>query len=78
MNNQSEDDPQNSSADDASEEREDFDDSANPLWSLYQKEAKNRDEAQILTLKDDMDGVLIFVCIYFLSANGQPSDTFSL
>jgi Family of unknown function (DUF6535) len=78
MNDQSEDGPQSSSADEASEEREDFDDSANPLWSLYEKEAKNRDEAQILTLKDDMDGVLIFVCIYFLSAHCQPSNDISL
>jgi hypothetical protein len=39
----------------------DFDGSANALWSLYGKEAKSHDEALIQTLKDDMDGVLIFV-----------------
>jgi hypothetical protein len=39
----------------------DFDGSANPLWTLYGKEAKGHDESQIQTLKDDMDGVLIFV-----------------
>ena len=39
----------------------DFDGSANPLWSLYGEEAKSHDEARIQTLKDDMDGVLIFV-----------------
>ena len=39
----------------------DFDGSANPLWTLYGKEAKSHDESQIQTLKDDMDGVLIFV-----------------
>ena len=39
----------------------DFDDSANALWTLYGKEAKSHDEARIETLKDDMDGVLIFV-----------------
>ena len=39
----------------------DFDDSANALWSLYEKEAKGHDEATIQTLKDDMDAVLIFV-----------------
>lgn len=54
----------NNSPEDSSEEPKDFDDSANALWSLYKQEAKNRDEAQIQTLKDDMDGVLIFVCIY--------------
>lgn len=44
----------------------DFDDSANALWSLHEKEAKGHDEARIQSLKDDMDGVLIFV--RFLSA----------
>ena len=41
----------------------DFDGSANALWTLYGTEAKSHDEAQIHTLKDDMDGVLIFVSI---------------
>lgn len=44
----------------------DFDDSANALWTLYGKEAKSHDEAGIQTLKDDMDGVLIFVRLYFV------------
>jgi hypothetical protein len=39
----------------------DFDDSANALWSLHEREAKSHDEARIQSLKDDMDGVLIFV-----------------
>jgi Family of unknown function (DUF6535) len=39
----------------------DFDDSANALWTLYGKEAKSHDQSRIQTLKDDMDGVLIFV-----------------
>lgn len=39
----------------------DFDDSANALWSLYVDEAKSHDEATIGTIKDDMEGVLIFV-----------------
>lgn len=39
----------------------DFGDSANPLWSLYGKEAKRHDETAVQTIKDDMDGVLIFV-----------------
>ena len=43
----------------------DFEGSANTLWTLYGKEAKSYDEARIQTLKDDMDGVLIFVCSYF-------------
>ena len=42
----------------------DFDDSANALWTLYGKEAKSHDEAGVQTLKDDMDGVLIFVRLY--------------
>ena len=73
MNDQSRNGPQSSSPEDVSEKPEDFDDSANRLWSLYEKEAKNRDEAQIQTLKDDMDGVLIFVCIYYLPIRGQPN-----
>jgi hypothetical protein len=39
----------------------DFDENANTLWSLHEKEAKSHDEARIQSLKDDMDGVLIFV-----------------
>jgi len=39
----------------------DFDSGANGLWTLYGKEAKSHDEAQIQTLKEDMDGVLVFV-----------------
>ena len=44
---------------------QDFDDRANDLWSLYGKEAESHDKARIETLKDDMDGVLIFVCAHF-------------
>jgi len=44
----------------------DFDGSANPLWTLYGKEAKSHDQSRIQTLKDDMDGVLIFVCFCFV------------
>ena len=43
----------------------DFDDSANAFWSLHMKEAKSHDEARIQSLKDDMDGVLIFVRVIF-------------
>jgi hypothetical protein len=51
------------------EQPQDFDDSANELWSLYGKEAKSHDEARIKTLKDDMDGVLIYVCTCFFLVN---------
>ena len=44
----------------------DFDGSANALWSLYREEAKSHDESRIQTLKDDMDGVLIFVSSFFV------------
>jgi len=44
----------------------DFDGSANALWTLYGKEAKSYDNSRIQTLKDDMDGVLIFVRSYLL------------
>ena len=39
----------------------DFGGSSNPLWTLFRDEAKSYDDARINTLKDDMDGVLIFV-----------------
>ncbi|KAI9456380.1 hypothetical protein BJY52DRAFT_1212963 [Lactarius psammicola] len=45
-------------------ERKDFDDGANALWSLYGKEAKAHDEARFLSLKDDMDGVLLFAGLF--------------
>jgi len=43
----------------------DFDHDANAFWSLHMKEAKSHDEARIQSLKDDMDGVLIFVRVIF-------------
>ena len=48
------------------DQHHDFDDSANDLWSLYGKEAKSQDEAKIKALKDDMDGILIYVCACLL------------
>ncbi|KAI9455665.1 hypothetical protein BJY52DRAFT_1121722, partial [Lactarius psammicola] len=45
----------------------DFDDNVNPLWSLHLKEAKSHDEARIQSLKDDMDGVLIFAGLFSAS-----------
>lgn len=50
----------------------DFDGSANALWTLYGKEAKSHDEARIQTLKEDMDGVLIFVRSYFVHTCELP------
>ena len=44
----------------------DFKGSANALWSLYGQEAKSHDESRIQTLKDEMDGVLIFVRSHFV------------
>lgn len=49
----------------------DFDGGANALWTLYRNEAKSYDEAHIQTLKDDMDGVLIFVRTYSAHVYGQ-------
>ena len=46
----------------AAHPRQDFDDSADELWSLYGKEAKNHDEEWIKVLKEDMDVIFIFVC----------------
>ena len=50
-----------------------FHSSTNPLWSLYGKEAKSHDEARIQPLKEDMDGVLIFVRPYFVCAYNRIS-----
>jgi len=44
--------------------RHDFDNGANALWSLYEKEVESVDKVRIQALKDDMDGVLIFVCMF--------------
>ena len=40
----------------------DFDGGSNALWTLFRDEAKSHDDAQIVTLKEDMEGSLIFVC----------------
>ena len=39
----------------------DFHGNTNKLWSLYGKEAESHDKARIEPLKEDMEGVLIFV-----------------
>lgn len=47
----------------APNERGDFDDGANALWSLYGKEAQAHDETLFQSLSADMDGVPTFVRI---------------
>ncbi|KAH9170795.1 hypothetical protein EDB89DRAFT_2230425 [Lactarius sanguifluus] len=42
----------------------DFNDNANTLWSLQLKEAMSHDKARIQSLRDDMDGVLIFASVF--------------
>jgi hypothetical protein len=42
----------------------DFDGSSNALWTLYRDEAKSHDDARIVTLKDDMEGSLIFAGLF--------------
>ena len=54
------------------EQHKDFDNGANPLWSLYIKGVRIRDEARIQTLKDDMDGILLFVCVHFPPFDSRP------
>ena len=54
-------DPSRSHEESHEQRLQDFDDSANDLWSLYEKEAKSHDQTRIKTLKDDLDSVLIFV-----------------
>ena len=39
----------------------DFGDGANPLWSLFFKQAKTQDEAQFHGLMETMNGGLVFV-----------------
>jgi len=40
---------------------QDFNDSANPLWSLYGKVVKEYDKATLDDITSGMDGLLIFV-----------------
>jgi hypothetical protein len=39
----------------------DFDGSSNELWTLYKEEARNHDNAQIVSIKDYMESPLLFV-----------------
>ena len=41
--------------------RPDFGDGANPLWSLFFKQAKTQDEAEFHSLMETMNGGLVFV-----------------
>ncbi|KAI9439336.1 hypothetical protein H4582DRAFT_1766244, partial [Lactarius indigo] len=43
-------------------------------WSLHVKEAKSHDEARIQTLKDDMDGVLIFAGLFSAALTSFVTD----
>jgi hypothetical protein len=47
------------------EEPDDFDDSADKLWCLYEEVAQRYDEARIRALKDDMKGIPVYVCAIF-------------
>ena len=49
------------------ETSKDFDDSADELWSLYGNVAERHDESRIRTLKDDMDGIPVYVCAFFVA-----------
>jgi len=40
---------------------QDFNDSANPLWSLYGKKAKDYDKATLDDITSGMEGLLLFV-----------------
>jgi len=60
------------------ERHKDFDNSANSLWSLYTKEVKSLDEVRIQSLKDDMDGILLFVCTLFPPFMQPELTSFSL
>lgn len=53
----------------------DFDSGATALWTLYREEAKSHDEARIRSLKEDMDGVLIFVRLCSIYSCKRALDT---
>ena len=50
----------------------DFNGSSTAFWTLFRDETKGHDDARINTLKDDMDGVLIFVRLYPIYSS-EPS-----
>jgi len=55
------------SPEESQDENNEVNDSDNALWSQYEKAVKSRDKVRIEALKDDMDGVLLFVRIYHLT-----------
>ena len=70
--------PRDTTSDSESEEPRmfgDFDDGANRIWTLYSKEAKNYDGAQIYSLKEYMASAVIFVCSYPICACMEPRHT---
>ncbi len=46
-------------------EAEEYDERAVKFWSVYVEEAESHDKALIESWKDDMEGIIIFVCFYF-------------
>jgi len=53
----------------------DFDGSSNALWTLFRDEAKSHDDAQIVTLKDDMESSLIFAGLFSAALTGFVLDS---
>ena len=51
----------------------DFDKCANAMWSLHLGEAKGHDEARIHSVKDEMDGVIIFVRVHISVVTGYSN-----
>ncbi|KAI9431527.1 hypothetical protein H4582DRAFT_2062751 [Lactarius indigo] len=56
--------PDGPSRPEARSERRDFDDGANALWSLYNKEAQTHDEALLQGISADMNGVPTFAGLF--------------
>jgi hypothetical protein len=70
--------PSDVSLDAAPEEKRmigDFDSGAEDLWSLYGKKAKRDDKSRIQTLKEEMNGVFLFVRSYLLHPHSRLGHT---
>ena len=48
---------------DSHHDAEEYDERAAKLWSVYVEEAESHDKALVETWKDDMEGIIIFVCL---------------
>ena len=59
---------------DNQQDNQDFDSRADNLWSIYIKEADKHDRALMVTWKDDMDTLIIFVRLH---STGTNPDLFS-